>query len=53
MIFFIVNWHDSMPENFIVKMYTNAADLEKIATGNISQIQKDNFNIIIQNFLAR
>jgi len=32
----IVNWHDSMPENFIVKMRTNAADLEKIVTGNRS-----------------
>lgn len=32
----IVNRDDSMAENFIVKMYTNAADLEKIATGNIS-----------------
>jgi hypothetical protein len=27
----IVNWHDSMPENFIVKMFTNAADLENLA----------------------
>ena len=32
----IVNRDDSMAENFIVNMYTNAADLEKIATGNIS-----------------